>query len=96
MKYRFVKDAHECESIDGCVFVNNVFETDDIAIAERMRRSYPFGKTVREAFDNPQKNKYSRMQYSELVALAKELGVDSTGNRQTIIERLLEYDNEYQ
>lgn len=96
MKYRFVKDAHECESIDGCVFVNNVFETDDISLAERMRRSYPFGKTVKEESYCPQKSKYSRMQYSELVALAKERGVDSTGNKQIIIEGLLEYDNEYQ
>lgn len=46
--YTFIKDKDECGFIEGCKFVGNVFQTDRADIADRLRRSRTFGKTVKE------------------------------------------------
>lgn len=54
-RYTFVKDNEECGFIEGCQFIGNVFQTDRDDIAERLRKSNTFGKTVKEIVDEPNK-----------------------------------------
>lgn len=53
--YTFIKDKDECTFIEGCKFVGNAFQTSREDIADRLRRSRTFGKTVKELTEKPNK-----------------------------------------
>lgn len=85
--------------------------TDDPKIADRLRKSYTFGKTVSEIIvesepeqaeqvieppaPEPEPNKYKYASYHELISAAQERGIEASGSRKEIEELLMEYDNEY-
>lgn len=48
LKYTFIKEQNECGNIEGCKFVGDIFRTNDDDVAERLRNSATFGKTVKE------------------------------------------------
>lgn len=49
--YTFIKDKTECGNIEGCKFVGDVFRTRDEEVAERLRNSATFNKTVKEIYE---------------------------------------------
>lgn len=50
--YTFIKERSECGNIEGCKFVGDVFRTHEDEIADRLRKSATFGKTVKEINDS--------------------------------------------
>ena len=55
--YTFIKERTECGNIEGCRFVGDVFRTKELEIAERLRRSATFGKTVSEIDEQAEERK---------------------------------------
>lgn len=96
--YTFIKERHECGNIEGCKFVGDIFRTSDNDVAERLRKSYTFNKTVREINEDkvskPQSDGYDRLSYSDIVSMCKDRGLNGSGKRAEILSRLRAYDNE--
>lgn len=93
MTYKFHKAQGEASNIDGCVFTNGVFITNDPDKAELMRNYGGFGKTVFEIKDEELatvRDDYSSMPYEELLKLAQERGLTNKRIKKAELIALLE------
>ncbi len=91
--YTFVKDRQECGNIEACKFTGDVFRTKDPLIAEKLRKSSTFGKTVREITENIEapdpSADYVSLKYHELLKLAQDAGMEKTFGKKK--EELIAY-----
>lgn len=93
MTYKFHKSPGEASSIDGCIFTNGVFITNDPDKADLLRNYGGFGKTVFEIKDEElatQKHDYGNMSYDEMLKLAKSRKLTNKRPKRAELIALLE------
>lgn len=93
MTYKFHKAHGEASNIDGCIFTNGVFITNDPDKADLLRKYGGFGKTVFEIKDEElatQKPDYGNMSYDEMLKLAKSRGLTNKRPKRADLIALLE------
>lgn len=76
--YTFIKDRSECGNIEGCKFIGDYFKTQDPEIAERLRKSATFNRTVHEfRVDEPPKPEPEPISEPEPEPVIHEFKVDA-------------------
>lgn len=98
--YTFIKERTECGNIEGCKFIGDIFRTRDEDVADRLRKSATFGKTVKEIDeDKPneqsESTSYETMTNDSLQKLCKERDLHPDGRREALIARLCGWDDEH-